>query len=684
MFNKILILILVLFIFSCTDIPEDTNYILNGTISIESLYSNNTYITRETVDETFKNNTYDFWFFAIDETDSTKDRLKKDIYSIEKKRYSNKNTFFSTFPLINVNSSNINLTELGQGIIYNIDNDINSINFTDAFQNPNSSFLYNVFSVDYQDKISDHLSDYISLLDKGYILGLSINNEIIGPEWNTNEPVKMYAVSKSKNIKAIHNALSKRNTYISLQEDVDIKFTIDNIMFGGVIEKTKDTYPYSINITSKKDQQIEKVELISNNSVIIKSFNNINSSSFTSQSRIALNDTNCYVYLKVYYKNGTFSQTSPIWKISTNNEFSLINYSIADINENNEDIKANFRLNFTLKNQNYDNLDGIQYIIKDNESNIIDKNYFNIKIKEEKKISVDFEIDDKKNKEIYLEIHYKNNSIFRRIKIPLIKETKKILIDASHYNIFTDHMSKFKESLKTNDYEVTFEKDSLKMAEKEYLKNFDLLIFTVPSITFDETRENMRFFYALHHYVYYGGNILLAGYNDRQTKITLPYMNRILKFLYSPIRYRIYHTKQYPIIDYTNNLLKENTPVFYSIEESEDHKSLNKEETEYQKNESKNQYKIFLKNPVEIYAVLNIGEVKIDNLYNYSATLPFIETTEIENRKIYNYKDHTAATIGKFGEGKIYVLSGINFTDFEIDEYDNKKWILKQIEELVK
>jgi len=172
--------------------------------------------------------------------------------------------------------------------------------------------------------------------------------------------------------------------------------------------------------------------------------------------------------------------------------------------------------------------------------------------------------------------------------------------------------------------------------------------------------QNMLFFIAINKYVYNGGIIVIAAYNHENANATIIFMNEILRVVYSQIRFRVDGNLKISKINDSkfNYLANSNLPMFFDIKQLEENVKIDS---------------IYLRNPIEFFAQ---GEALVNKSYNIEHLVIFNETTILDSHLVKNSKDYSSVILSNFGLGKIVVMSGINFSDYDIDNLDKKKWLI--------
>ena len=70
-------------------------------------------------------------------------------------------------------------------------------------------------------------------------------------------------------------------------------------------------------------------------------------------------------------------------------------------------------------------------------------------------------------------------------------------------------------------------------------------------------------------------------------------------------------------------------------------------------------------------------------MYGVRNLIAINKTTSVNGRIPKYTNNYTAAIQHGFGFGKVVLLSGINFSDYDIDNLDNKKWFIALVNNLI-
>lgn len=651
-------LFLLLSIFTnCSKNSSGQELVLQGVTTTEDFYTDNSFFNKDTVVKTFTTNNLDFWFFVKGENKRDNSKLTKTISNLCKHFSHNKKMFMQQTVQFSEVTFNDVVTDTPLFYFPGNKGFVDVSKLPVAVREINPHIMFNTVSVDFEGKITSHFESYLEHLDRGFIAGASMTAEILGPEWKIDNSIRLYIKTPTKKNEDINEALIKRRTYISFERNTDIDFKIENSSIGDVIEKKQNIYNYSINI-KQPNVKIGKVELVTNNERIIISYPNINSNIFSIKSNLSLDDAFNYVLLKIYFENGKVAYTTPIW---------IIKDKVISINNTNiklEDAKGKLikKICYNIENLTKEAIEKVSVKIYKKTGELVITDETTLKGRESKAREFRLDTDNTTDQELDLKVSV-NGSYHTGDTVTLPgSNLKKILIDKLHSNEAVDNMTIFKKALDKAGYITTFA-DNISYQKEDILKSYNLFIVTAPGNISEDAFNEITYLYSIHKFVYEGGALLLAGTNDEKSRVSINYLNRILRILYSPVKYRFDEKAGvYPIYDETNNYSDKYLPVF----------------TEFNSDvfSAGSVNKIYMRSPVEIFGQSGFGEVSLSNSYNTISLTRFSQTTAIENRKIYEPLNFTPAVIVKFGKGYICVLSGMNFGDYDIDNLDNKKWIM--------
>ncbi|HOJ62915.1 MAG TPA: hypothetical protein PLE45_00710 [Spirochaetota bacterium] len=647
--KRILLFFLILILFSsCTDPKYQKDEIIKGIAISEDYYNEYSFIDYNTVKDIFNLNNIDFLLCGLHNKENSKRSFSNDIKNISKKLKNDKLVY--------------NVPILDEKYYYDNPSDNQTIFFFD--KNNNTLFnpyhreklcniLLNLITLKYDGTTKNYFNKYIELLDKGYILGPSVSSEIIGPQWFIPGDLRMYIVKNNK--ESIQKAISKRRIYVSLEKDVIINFKIANYKIGEIINSfSTNILPFSLNIKSP-NSKIGSVEIISNNNEIIFKTSTINRNEFIYNNNIELKNSFAYYMVKVQFNNGNIAFTTPIWIV--NKPLCVIN----SIEQRPLTKKNTIKYTFCLENIREEAIEDLTLDIISSEKGLINSKTISLKKRETFYYSDDYTYENDYQEILTFHCYKDNFSFYSNMEIDKKSRSVSVLIDAAHNNIFKNEMSKLKELLESNNFIVSKEERIKFFEDYENLKKYHIILITIPENILGIMDQNMFFFVAINKYVYNGGIIVVAAYNHENIASTIVFMNEILRVVYSQIRFRIddkFNVSRIKDLE-SNYMNNPSMPIFYNII------PLDPSEQKIEK--------IYMRNPVEFFS--QIG-TPINKLYNIEPLVIFNETTRVDSHFIKNYSDYSSAVISNFGSGKVVILSGINFSDYDIDNLNNKEWIL--------
>lgn len=637
--------------------------ILEGATTSSRYYSDNSFFSYDTVKKTFDANDLDFWFFVKERGIGENKKLLKTINGLVNKFSKNKNYIF--YPQSGFSSEYTSDLSSDGALFFLPDAKLHE-KIPVPFREVDPDMFFTAVSVNFEGKITSHIDEYISHLDRGFVAGASMCAEILGPEWKMNTTARMYIKSAGRDEKSIADALLKRRTYISFEKDTYMDFMVEGHEIGDVITTDKDVFNYVINV-SHPERVIGKVELVTNDNEVVASFSNVNKTTFSARRALSLPDAYNYLYVKLYFDNGNIAFTSPVWVIKQKKV--VLNNAAVQFDE---DARRNTikKVTYEVENISYSSLSRVNVVLYDGQGETISSEMMDLRGRERLVKENILELTSQEDQVIKIKLYVDGRYYAGRSVTVPGSSIKKIVIDTTHTNAYVDTMGVFKKTLDKAGFHTVFAEDRSYFSSDDILKNYALIIITSPTSVTEDAVDEIKYLYTLHRYVYNGGALLLAGNNDVHSRVSINYLNRILTILYSPVRFRLDEKNgTYPIYDMTYNFSDKYLPLFTAHNETVFDKKI---------------FNLYLRNPVEIYGQSGAGEIPISNSYNVLPLAQFTPTTAIENRKIYDYAQYAPGVICKFGKGYICVLSGINFGDYDIDELDNKAWIMAIVDYLTK
>ncbi|SHH96263.1 hypothetical protein SAMN02745196_02117 [Clostridium collagenovorans DSM 3089] len=157
---------------------------------------------------------------------------------------------------------------------------------------------------------------YYELLDKGWEIGALNGQDNHKANWGDTENltvVLMYKINKNDFIKALKN----RNTYSTESKNLRLYFTINNNLMGSIINiKEDEKLEFYISIEDKKCDII-KIEIISNNSIIIKTIT-VNGKGFREKFFINQECSKNWYVVRVTQNSNKIAISSPIFVYRVN------------------------------------------------------------------------------------------------------------------------------------------------------------------------------------------------------------------------------------------------------------------------------------------------------------------------------------------------------------------------------
>ncbi len=660
--RNIFLLFLILISYSCGQSKLVNNQVITGITTGSNYYTANSFFSKETIEKTFADNGLGFWFFLEPQNlNEDEQKLSKKIGNISKKISEKPPMFFQRMQTFS-NDTNF---EVSENIVYFFTPNKTMNDLPPQMREIPTSILFNTLQINYNGAVISHLDDYENYLDRGFIAGVSAESEILGPEWKINSSARINLITKQNDPDTIYNSLLNRKTYISFEPNTIIDFKLNSSMIGDVIESSDTVFNYTLNIKTPLTN-IGSVSLVTNNKKVIKNFSNINSKTFNSKNAIELKDNFNYLMLKIYFENGNTAYTTPIWVIKSKNL--VVHNTSFSILEDKKTIKK--YISADIENITHSNIHSISVkAFTNNNNDLLYSTNLSLAGREKNTLTIPVITDRTSDTSVTIKT-YIDNQYTCETNVPVrLSKIKRVLIDKYHDNLYTNNLSILDTMLKNKGYTVSSASEYSYFLD-ENLKNYDILIVTSPTVINENANDEIKLLYAIHNFVYNGGTIILGGSNDEKAKFSIAYLNRILRVLYSPVKFRYNeNVGLYPIYDETNSFSNKFTPVFNTF-----NKTIIQSDSVKQ---------IYLRNPLEIMAVTSAGESPVGLTYNTLPVVYFNETTMIENRTLYSTKNLASTVINKFGKGSICIMSGINFSDFDINNLDNKQWLSEIIDYLM-
>lgn len=634
--------------------------VLSGIVTFERNYSKSTFINKETIEQTFNNNNLDFWIIATDENNKEMEDFRINIRNAAKKL---KNRRLIEIPISDSkfyhNNQSGTMSIYSNGNRKHAEADEEDLSL---FREIQANVLFNAYSIKYDGSIQSSLQKYMELIDKGYVLAPVPSSEVLGPDWNINNNLRLNMRVDNLKKDGIIESISKKNFYITFDKDVYVDFKINNSVYGDIIYGANNLYEFYIDVKSPS-LKIKSAEIITNNNEIFFAYKDLDVKTFTKKGKFDNPDSFRYYYLKIYFENGNTAFTAPIWSIK---EKKLIINNIFEKPILSFEKRNGINLSFNVENVSGKNLSGAEVAVKGDGDYLYREN-MSFKKWEKKKFSIDYYFDNTGDETVNIQCRHNEALSTGYIKINKNKVIKKVLFDGSHKNIFSDDMNKIVEYLNKNEYYARVEKSTEIVDEYDELIKYDAVVVTAPNKVFDLIDQNMKLFISMNKYVYNGGTLILAGYDDKTTEAPIIFMNELLRVVYSPVRFRVDGKfALIPIGDDTNNFKNDSKiPVFNNIEKFDQSGSINS---------------IYLKNPIEF---VSQSGLPVNRLYNVKPLINFSETTKVNGAIQKNFSERSAGIVHNFGFGKVVVLSGINFTDYDLDNLNNKEWFVATLKNVI-
>lgn len=165
---------------------------------------------------------------------------------------------------------------------------------------------------------TDEANRYHIALDSGWHVGMVSNqdNHVFqthgGIKWGAgNQLTGVWADSLTRN--SIYSALRHMRTFGTLDRNFSLKFTANDSWMGSTIPNGNIQFRITANDADSTDL-INRIDLVTNNGVILDSFINVNSNSITWQKDIVTgSNDNKYFFARVIENDGNYIVTSAIW-----------------------------------------------------------------------------------------------------------------------------------------------------------------------------------------------------------------------------------------------------------------------------------------------------------------------------------------------------------------------------------
>ena len=634
----------------CTNATMHPSYsVISGIVTPESYYSKSTFIDKDTVGSVFENNSLDYWLIGTNQNNKEMSSFRENLRSINKRL---KNFHITEMPIAMENDVSSYMPMIWT-------NNGSTSSLPPLYRETDRNILYETFRIKYDGALVSHFDDYIALLDSGYIIAPIPCAEIIGPEWNINNSLRMNLIIRQDSKNQIIDALANRRIFISSGDDINMTFSINDNKIGSII-KSYDGLNIQYRVTNH-DAKIKAVEVISNNGEIVFAQHDIDENDKAGKFQLSNINDFAYFYLKSYFENGETAFTAPIWTIR---DKKVIINALSNRPTVAESNNYGSTVTFTAENIANEHLPDITWSIIDSNQNILQNGQITLRKREKKIITTELSFDTPPEN-ITITVTKDDYTFSQTAKLHS-KKVGRIIFDASHHNIFHHDFNKVCRYLREDNHIVEIWDDYEQYYDYDNLSQYDVIVITSPNKVYELIDSDMKFFGRLNKFVYNGGKIILAGYNDSSTAMPIIFMNECLRVVYS--RMKFYVDSKYnlsAIADDENNFGRDkNMPIFTGLYPLGDH-SISQ---------------IYLKNPIEFRSGSAVPPTKMYGVRNLIA----INNTTSVNGRIPKYTgNYTAAIEHGFGFGKVVLLSGINFSDYDIDNLDNKKWFIALVNNLI-
>lgn len=676
MIKKMLILAAVLSVLSCgrkENIVNDENHpiILEGTATNSRFYSNNSFFNEDTTEKAFAENELDFWILVEQSRSGNMpypQKFIKNIKKLGKQSFKKQNRLFITLPEF---SEDIQEDDIA--FYFPMIREVPTAPVSSFMREMKRKVLFGTAATGFDGKVSGYLDEYQNYLDRGFIFGAFQSSNLLGPDWKIQNTPRFCVIAREKTPEALKDALKARRTFVSFEKGTQMSMEIESAQIGDILEAAMDkkSFAYHWRVTSDSIA-LGKVELVTNNGRILTEIQAQQPESLFLEDSgfLDLDRAFQYVMLVAYFENGHLAYSTPVW-IQKKQSIMVSNISVE--NENQQTGKSSKAVSFTISNISPTTVSNIKVRFIDSNNNCIHEEKMNLNGRGDVEIRrvLPEEVAGTANLRIETSI---NDEIFTcdTVDFPRTQQHK-ILVDATHKNKYTESLSTLKKMMENDGVLFSVSAEGTPFMKDALLQDYDLVILTPPQFISDNVNYEVNFSYALHRFVYHGGSLIIAadGRDETKARAAVTYYNRLLRILYSPVRFR-YTTSVgfFAIYDEENYFHDSEIPLFTSFNRSIYGQNLKS---------------IYLPSPVELIASSNSGEIYPMQAYNTISLVQLSASTKIKNRRLdpAQNKNRSAAVITGFGKGKICILSGMNFSDYDIDYLDNKQWIYRTIQYLL-
>lgn len=650
---------------------ESEPVILEGTATNSRFYSNNSFFNEDTVEKAFAENELDFWILVEQNRQGNMpypQKFIKNIKKLGKKSFKKQNRLFITLPEFSEDFQEDDIA-----FYFPMIREVSTAPVSSFMREMKRNILFGAAATGFDGKVSGYLDEYQNYLDRGFIFGAFQSSNLLGPDWKIQNSPRFCVIASEQTPEALKEALKTRRTFVSFEKGTQMSMEVEKAQIGDILnsEMDKKTFAYHWRVTSAS-VALGKVELVTNNGQILSEIQaNQPESLFLEDSGfLNLDRAFQYVMLVAYFENGHLAYSTPVW---IQKKQSIMVSNISAENENHQVGKSSKVISFTISNISPSTVSNIKVRFIDNKDNCIHEEIINLNGRADVKVKrvLPESAVDAENLRIETSI---NGEVFTcdAIEFPRTQQHK-ILVDATHKNKYTESLNTLKKMMENDGVKFSVSAEETPFMKDAILQDYDLVILTPPQFISDNVNYEVNFSYALHRFVYHGGALIIAadGRDETKARAAITYYNRLLRILYSPVRFR-YTTSVgfFAIYDEENYFHDSEMPLFTSFNRSVYGQNLES---------------IYLPCPVELIASSNSGEIYPMQAYNTISLVQLSQSTRIKNRRLdqAQNKNRSAAVITGFGKGKICILSGMNFSDYDIDYLDNKQWIYKTIRYLL-
>lgn len=677
MIKKIMLFAVLLSVLSCgkaenTINKEETHVILEGTATNSRFYSNNSFFNEDTVSKAFAENELDFWILVEQSRQGNMpypQKFIKNIKKLGKRCFKKQNLLFMSLPEFYEDIQEDDIVFYFPAI-----RDVPMPPVSSFMREMNRDILFGTAFTGFDGKVSGHLDEYRDYLDRGFIFGAFQASNLLGPDWKIQNSPRFCVIAKERSPGALLESLKARHTFVSFEKGTQMSMEIEDSQIGDILETTMDKKSFAYHWRVISDSlPLGKVELVTNNGQVLTETQASEQSEnlfLEGSGFINLDRAFQYVMLVAYFENGHLAYSTPVW---VRKKQSIMVSNLTAENENLHISKSPKVISFTISNISPATLSDIKVRFLDNKNNCVHEEKLNLNGRSDRKIKRVLKLEDNDTTDLRIETSI-NEEIFTRDTIALPRmQQHKILVDATHQNKYTENLNTLKKMMEDNGALFSISTEGTPFMKDSILQDYDMVILTPPQFISDNVNYEVNFSYALHRFVYRGGALIIAadGRDETKARAAVTYYNRLLRILYSPVRFR-YTTSVgfFSIYDEENHFHDSEMPLFTSF-----NRSIYGQDLE----------SIYLPCPVELIASSNYGEIYPMQAYNTISLVQLSPSTRIKNRRLdpTKNKNRSAAVITGFGKGKICILSGMNFSDYDIDHLDNKQWIYKTIQHLL-